>query len=199
MVKTGVDLSTYRSTIGLWSLAFGGGRILRGRRRGLGPTRQSRSFLFIILYLFLLLRASALPVDGDTERNPGPPPSSSISINLNSNLKVNGQRPNGRPPNGSQMPPRPHRHGAATDSAKQLQLLHFNARSLFPKRVELEDLVLRCLSPSPHLIAVMETWLNDTVPDAAVAVPGYSSVFRTDRLPGRRGGGVLILAKDGVK
>ena len=60
-------------------------------------------------------------------------------------------------------------------------------------------MVLRCLSPSPHLIAVTETCFNNAVPDAAVAVPGYSSVFRTDRLPGRRRGGVLILAKDGVK
>ena len=44
----------------------------------------------------------------------------------------------------------------------------------------------------------MAGWFAIVVPDGAVALPGYSSVFRTDR-EGHRGGGVLLLAKDGVK
>ena len=147
---------------------------------------------FSVFYLFLL-RAVSLIRHGDIQPNNGPTigvaqlrnpvdcqPSVSVSVHI-SNLS----------------PGQPQRHG--TQQLKtQLRLFNFNARSLFPERLELKQLVIQQQSSSPHLIAVSETWLSDVVPDGAVALPGYSSVFRTDR-EGHRGGGVLLLAKDGVK
>ena len=202
MTKTGVDLTTYRSTIGLWAGTFiSRHRIVRGRRRKACPTRLNQSLLFIILYFFLLLRATALPVDGDVERNPGPSPSSSPS-NSNLNMNVN----------------RLHRHGrgCATAAAprsfawstRQLSVLHFNARSLLAKKSELADVVS---SSKPDVIAVTETWLSPTVPDGALLLPDFDSIVRADRTSShasnasiasstkRRGGGVLLLLRNSIQ
>ena len=173
--------------------------MLRGRRRGLCPTRRSKSFLFIILYLFLLLRASALPVDGDVERNPGPPPSSSIS-NLNSNLNVvdgthstTTATPTAVKHDNRKLP-------SPSGLTKRLRLLQFNARRLLNKWTELQQTVMDRGEEAPTIIAVTETWLNDQVPDSSLTLPGYSAVFRTDRRTdnrrGCRGGGVLLLAAE---
>ena len=80
----------------------------------------------------------------------------------------------------------------------QLELLYLNARSIVAKHAELNELVAAAASP-PHLIAISETWLNGDVPDGSVILPGYSNLFRVDRAPPRRGGGVMILARDDVK
>ena len=85
---------------------------------------------------------------------------------------------------------------------------------------ELEEVVRTKWQDFPHVIAVTETWLTDSVPDNAVSLPGYSSVFRVDRglasrprgpstdsqkdtfaqrRPQKRGGGVLFMVRDGVK
>ena len=69
MAKTGVDLATYRLSIGVWVTAVGGGRI---RRRSCFTSSRSPTLFFIVVYLAILLRADALPSHGDVERNPGP-------------------------------------------------------------------------------------------------------------------------------
>ena len=54
---------------------------------------------------------------------------------------------------------------------------------------------------SPHFIAVTETWLTENIPDNVASLPEYSQIFGSDRnitQEHRRGGGVLILARDDV-
>ena len=76
---------------------------------------------------------------------------------------------------------------------------NFNARSLTNKRQELLD-TLRSLSLTPQIIAITETWLTDNIPDGMISLPNYKQIFRADRpkQEGRRGGGVLILARVAV-
>ena len=81
----------------------------------------------------------------------------------------------------------------------ELQVPYSNARSFSSKHAELSDLVASSAAYSPHLVAITETWLNGDVPDGTVVLPGYGRLFRTDRPSMRRGGGVLILARDDVK
>ena len=132
MAKTGVDLSTYRSSIGLWPLATGGGQqTFRRRRRTICFSSRHLSIFIIVVYVFLLLRASTLPLDGDIERNPGPQPSSPSSpATLNLNLNVNRQLDHSSAnTSASSYGSRPRRHGAATS----VSVVHFNPRSLLPK------------------------------------------------------------------
>ena len=75
-----------------------------------------------------------------------------------------------------------------------LSFLSTNARSLLPK---IEELSLLVAKVKPSLIFVTETWLNDSVPDSALSLPGYSSLVRRDRV-GRRGGGALVFVQDGL-
>ena len=78
-------------------------------------------------------------------------------------------------------------------SSPQLRLLYFNARSILSKQVELSQLVACDAASSPHLVAISETWLNGDVPDGSVVLPGYSSLFRADRVGGLCGGGRAVL------
>ena len=41
------------------------------------------------------------------------------------------------------------------------------------------------------VIAISESWVNDTVVDSEVSISGYQ-IFRLDRSHGRKGGGVAI-------
>ena len=49
----------------------------------------------------------------------------------------------------------------------------------------------------PHIIAVSETWLDDSIPDGVVSLQDFSTIFRKDRT-NRRGGGVLLLIRNGL-
>ena len=71
MAKSGVDLATYRLSIGMWVASAGSGRVL-GHGRQAFTIRKSPTLFFVVFYLFILLRADALPKHGDVERNPGP-------------------------------------------------------------------------------------------------------------------------------
>ena len=86
-----------------------------------------------------------------------------------------------------------------TTQNTQVQILYFTARSLTNKRPELLA-TLRSLSLTPQIIAITETWLTDNIPDGMISLPNYKQIFRADRpkQEGRRGGGVLILARDDV-
>ena len=68
-----------------------------------------------------------------------------------------------------------------------------NVRSLIPKIEEIRHI----LSTSQiHAHCVCETWLDDSISDAEINVPGYK-VERKDR--NREGGGVLIYIREDVK
>ncbi len=70
--------------------------------------------------------------------------------------------------------------------AKGLHYVHINARSLLPKLDELRILLTRA---RVAVLAVTETWLDDSVTDEELKIPGYQ-VVRKDR--DRHGGGVCL-------
>ena len=65
-------------------------------------------------------------------------------------------------------------------------MLYFNVRSLLPK---IDDLRLLCSLYSPHIVCIVETWLDVEVLDSEVGIQGYH-LCHLDRT--RHGGGVLI-------
>ena len=50
----------------------------------------------------------------------------------------------------------------------------------------------------PGIIALTETWLNDSINDAQIAVSSYSRPFRADRHDGRVGGGVCCFVRNDI-
>ena len=71
-----------------------------------------------------------------------------------------------------------------------LEIIYFNARSILPK---LDELHLLCADSSPHVVCIVETWLDDSVFDNKLTIPNYCLV-RLDR--NRHGGGVLLYIRD---
>ena len=69
---------------------------------------------------------------------------------------------------------------------KMLQIVHLNARSLIR---HFDDIACLVSSVHPDILAVSETWLNSSVGDGEVYIPGYC-LLRCDR--SRCGGGVAI-------
>lgn len=73
--------------------------------------------------------------------------------------------------------------------------MYTNIRSVLPKTVPLSSLIDSC---SASIVALTETWLNDTVPDNCILVSGTEfNFFRSDRLH-RKGGGVLIAVRKDI-
>ena len=73
-----------------------------------------------------------------------------------------------------------------------MHFIHLNIRSLIPKLAEVKR-ILRLTGAAAA--AFSETWLDETVNDAEIAVDGYS-VIRRDR--NRHGGGVLLYVRSGI-
>ena len=69
-----------------------------------------------------------------------------------------------------------------------ITIVHFNIRSLLEHFDQLTEFVH---DHSPDIVAISETWLNDSVDASVLAMPGYN-VYRADRH--RHGGGVAIFA-----
>ena len=68
--------------------------------------------------------------------------------------------------------------------------IFFNARSVVNKLVKLHSIVD---TDNPDVLAIDETWINDSIADSEIVDPSYI-IFRRDRH--RHGGGVLIAVKD---
>lgn len=84
---------------------------------------------------------------------------------------------------------------ASTDKSTKigaLTILYFNARSLLPKIDELRAL---SLAQKPHLICIVETWLDDNITDREIHIENYA-IIRRDR--NRQGGGVLVFANESL-
>ena len=121
-----------------------------------------------------------LALTGDVELNPGPSWDSSKS----------------RCDDASQWGTRPARgeNLIASDKPSLLSpssgitIVHLNIRSLLGHFDQLTEFVR---DHSPDIVAISETWLDDSVDDSVLAVPGYN-VHRADRH--RHGGGVAIYA-----
>ena len=69
---------------------------------------------------------------------------------------------------------------------KGMHFLHLNSRSLLPKISEIRLLAEKSRAA---VIAITETWLDNTISDSEVSIDGYS-LIRKDR--NRNGGGVCI-------
>ena len=67
-----------------------------------------------------------------------------------------------------------------------INLLYFNARSLYPK---LHTLKAECIVHKLHIVYITETWLDDNVTNSEICIPGFD-IVRFDR--NRHGGGVII-------
>ena len=69
------------------------------------------------------------------------------------------------------------------------------------KLPDFQRTILECRPHPSDVVAVTETWLTDRLPDG-IMFPEYSLLFRTDRDDngrGSRGGGVLLLVRDGLR
>ena len=73
---------------------------------------------------------------------------------------------------------------------KTLRLVHLNARSVVQ---HFDDIVCLVSSTRPEILALSETWLDSSVGDGELYLPGYT-LFRCDR--SRCGGGVAMYCAD---
>jgi len=78
-------------------------------------------------------------------------------------------------------------HPVNTNS--HITLLHYNARSLFPK---LDHLKVECETLNPHIICITESWLGKDIADNELAISGFK-LLHLDR--NRHGGGVAVYIK----
>ena len=76
-------------------------------------------------------------------------------------------------------------------SEKGLKFVHVNARSMYHKLSEIQAHYEFC-----DVIIITETWLNASIPDAALGIPGFR-LIRQDRnkIDDKKGGGVCIYIK----
>ena len=75
---------------------------------------------------------------------------------------------------------------------KGLHFIHLNTRSLPPK---VDELRLIASSSKAAIIGITETWLDDSVSDTEINIPGYL-LYRQDRK--RSGGGVCIYVRSDI-
>ena len=71
-------------------------------------------------------------------------------------------------------------------------MIHVNTRSLLR---HFDDVSALVSSERPHILALSETWLDSSVVDGEVHIPGYT-LFRFDR--NRSGGGVAMYCADNL-
>ena len=88
--------------------------------------------------------------------------------------------------------PGPAAPSAKSPKTKSLSVIHVNTRSLLR---HFDDIATLVATKRPHILALSETWLDDSVSDAEILLPGYS-LFRFDR--NRCGGGVALYFLNGL-
>ena len=74
------------------------------------------------------------------------------------------------------------------EHANRLVLCHQNIRSLFPKTHQLHLFLDQCKQQN-LVLAISETWLDSTITDSVVALPGYD-IHRRQKQKRRRCNGV---------
>ena len=207
----GVDLVSYRLSIGSWCASTANSLSFVRRRTRSPASAAPKSIAIGVFYLFLLLRATTLIQHGGVERNPGPlpighgdSPSASTSIETsrggcgsdsNSNSNVNFRLRPRAPQCQAATASTPSARGLCPPASDSVSVVFGNARSVFPK---LQELALRVDNLKPDMIGITESWLRCSDLDGALTIDGYS-LHRRDRQdlrPGsnvvRRGGGVAV-------
>ena len=76
-------------------------------------------------------------------------------------------------------------------------LCHANVRSLVSDRSKLDDLKYIADANTIDVITLSETWLNNSVPDCVLTLPGFQPILRRDH-QGDGGGGVAIYCRDSL-
>ena len=76
--------------------------------------------------------------------------------------------------------------------ANSITIIHSNCRSLLPK---IDHLRLLISSHSPNVVAITETWLDSTISNSELFIPGYQLVRRDRDL---HGGGVGLYIRDNL-
>ena len=71
-----------------------------------------------------------------------------------------------------------------------LHILHYNARSLYPK---FDELCAICDMEKPDVVCITETWFCNDIAETECTIHGYRCV-RCDR--NRHGGGVALFISD---
>lgn len=105
---------------------------------------------------------------------------------------------NNQPPEGPATPPHQdipiHTDYVAYDcfSKKGLHFFHLNIRSILPK---ISELRLFAASTKVSIISITETWLDNSISDDEIAIPGFL-IARRDR--NRNGGGVCTYIRDNI-
>ena len=72
-----------------------------------------------------------------------------------------------------------------------LKFIHQNIGSIRGKLDELNIVVSQC--PNLHILVFTETWLNNSIADGEISLPGYK-ILRSDR-PNGKGGGIAVYVK----
>ena len=71
-------------------------------------------------------------------------------------------------------------------------MIHLNVRSLLPK---LEELKFYLTNKKIQVFSVNETWLDSSIADNEIAIPGFN-IFRRDRPKGSHGGVALYVRSE---
>lgn len=74
------------------------------------------------------------------------------------------------------------------NALRGIKMVLWNIRSLYPKFPALEASLD---GVALDLLCLCETWLNASVHDNLISLPGFN-LYRFDRLTGRRGGGLCM-------
>ena len=79
-------------------------------------------------------------------------------------------------------------------SVQRLKIMLTNARSVNSK---IDELKATAFDLNPEIIAITESWTNETICNSFLGIPGYKLVTRKDRTDtaNGRGGGILVYAK----
>ena len=170
-----MSIDQYRAAVGLYNAKM---CIRRCTRVSFMPQYICRILMFISMLLpdglflnmcFVVFIVSLLVTCGDIEPNPGPVPGDQHSIDTDSTLSMNSTL------------------NSLIDSTF-CTIVHLNVRSLLSSidqiSVELNEF---------DIIALSETFLNDTIDNSDIDIAGYCEPFRMDR--NRHGGGVCIYVK----
>ena len=82
-----------------------------------------------------------------------------------------------------------------THGKRSSMIVHINTRSILK---HMDELRLIFGDVYPSMIAITETWLDDSVADSEISILKYS-LERLDRNTNRRGGGEAFYLMDGLK
>lgn len=74
------------------------------------------------------------------------------------------------------------------------KVAHLNVRSMVNK---MDDIRMLIKEKPFEIFTISETWLNTSIADSEIEIPGYTFA-RKDRGNGSRGGGTLVFVRDGI-